>query len=66
MIIPENCIEYVKKEAKRVHHGKIIIEINETNDKIDVVTESRERFLKSRNNRMNNGRIIREKEFRNG
>ena len=45
MKLPENIIEFIKQEASRIHHGKIIIELNETSDKIDVVVESRERFL---------------------
>lgn len=44
MKLPENIIDFIKAEANRIHHGKIIIEINETSDKIDVVVESRERF----------------------
>lgn len=45
MEIPEALISFIKEEATRVHHGKIIIEINETAKKIDVITEARTRFL---------------------
>jgi len=51
MEIPNNLMDYVKSEAKRVHHGKVIIEINQTSDKIDVVTESRERFIRNNKNK---------------
>ena len=44
MELNENIIWYIKEEAKRIHHGCIKIEINTTSKKIDVVTESRERF----------------------
>ena len=44
MKLNENIIEHIKQEAERIHHGKLIIEINDTAGKVDVVTESRERF----------------------
>jgi hypothetical protein len=44
MKLSQNLINYIVEEADRVHHGRVIIEINATSDKIDVVTESRERF----------------------
>ena len=44
MEIPENLLNYIKDQAKKVHHGRITIEINATNNKMDVVVESRERF----------------------
>lgn len=56
MEIPNNLMDFVKSEAKRVHHGRVIIEINQTSDKLDVVTESRERFV----------RQGKEKEMRHG
>ena len=46
MKIPDSLIDYIKSEAQRIHHGKVIIEINQTSDKVDVVTEHRERFTK--------------------
>lgn len=43
--IPDNLINHIKSEAMRIHHGRIIIEINtDRPDKIDVITESRARF----------------------
>ena len=44
MVIPDNLIEYVKAEAKGIAHGKIIININESNKHIDVTVETTERF----------------------
>lgn len=44
MEIPENLLAFIKTEARRIHHGRIIIELNATSDKIDVITELRERF----------------------
>lgn len=45
MEIPENLLTYIKEQAKIVHHGRITIEINQTIPKMDVVVESRERFI---------------------
>lgn len=45
MEIPANLWKHVQDEVRRVHHGRVIIELNKTSDKIDVVTESRERFM---------------------
>lgn len=43
--IPDSLLTYILQEAERMHHGRIIIEINvDKPDKIDVITESRERF----------------------
>lgn len=43
--IPQNLLEYIAEQARGIHHGVIRIEINtDTPHKIDVVTESRERF----------------------
>lgn len=43
--IPDNLLTHIQEEASRVHHGRIIIDINSDRpDKIDVITESRERF----------------------
>lgn len=43
--IPQNLLDYIAEQAKGIHHGVIRIEINtDTPHKIDVVTESRERF----------------------
>lgn len=44
MNIPETLFTYIKEEASRIHHGRLIIELNETSNKIDVITETRERF----------------------
>lgn len=43
--IPQNLLNHIKDEAGRIHHGRIIIEINaDKPGKVDVITESRERF----------------------
>lgn len=60
MNIPNNLVDFIKSEAKRVHHGRIILEINETSDKVDVITESRERFQQKQKKEAN------PKEFRKG
>lgn len=44
MIIPENLMAYVKAEAEKIRYGRVVIELNETANKIDVITETRERF----------------------
>ncbi len=44
MDIPDNLLDYVKEEARRFGHGRIIIELNESADKVYVVTEFRRRF----------------------
>lgn len=43
--IPENLLQHIREECARIHHGQIRIEINaDRPDKIDVITEYRERF----------------------
>lgn len=43
--IPDILLQHIKEECARIHHGQIRIEINaDKRDKIDVITESRERF----------------------
>lgn len=44
MKLPENLLQYVQEEAARIHHGRIILELNATSDKVYVVTEVREQF----------------------
>jgi hypothetical protein len=46
MELNENLLEYVKQEVKSLDFGKIIIEVNKTSDKIDIITEKRQRFEK--------------------
>lgn len=62
MKIPDVLVNHIRQEAGKIHHGKIIIELNETNNKIDVITESRERFLKEKLKETSSGK----KEFRQG
>jgi len=42
--LPEEIVQHIKEEARRIHHGQITIELNATSGKIDVVSGSRERF----------------------
>lgn len=43
--IPQNMLDYIAEAARGIHHGTIRIEINaDTPHKVDVITESRERF----------------------
>jgi len=44
MELNDNLVGYIKSEVKRIHHGRVVIEINASSKKIDVVTERRERF----------------------
>lgn len=46
----KSVLDFVTSEMEKVHHGKIVIELNQTSNKIDVVTESRERFIKDNEN----------------
>lgn len=39
-------LEYIKGEIEGLRFGKVTIEVVETSNKIDVITESRERFNK--------------------
>lgn len=40
-----------KKEARKIEHGKIIIDINEESDKVDLIVEKRKRFYKHKKKR---------------
>lgn len=63
MRLPKNILEYIEKEAEQIHHGRIILELNDTLDKVDIIVENRERFSKEKNE----DREIEEKnEIRNG
>lgn len=42
--IPDDLLNYIKEQAKKIHHGRITIEINQSSRKMDVIVESRERF----------------------
>lgn len=42
----ENILDYVKQQMSVVRFGRVVIELVETSDKIDVVTEIRQRFEK--------------------
>jgi hypothetical protein len=44
MQMSDKLLSHVKNQVALVHHGRVIIEVNETSNKIDVITESRERF----------------------
>ena len=54
MEIPENLFNYIKDQAKKVHHGRITIEINKTSNKMDVIVESRQRFYDKNKEKMEN------------
>jgi hypothetical protein len=40
----KNILQFVKEEIGNLQYGDIVIEIQETANKIDVVTRSRKRF----------------------
>ena len=43
--IPQIMLEHIANQARKIHHGVIRIEINaDSPHKVDVITESRERF----------------------
>ena len=42
----ENIVDYIKSECERIAYGRVIIELNDNSDKIDVITEVRQRFNK--------------------
>jgi len=42
--LSDNMIIHIRAEAKRMHYGRVIIEVNETRKTVDVITEHRERF----------------------
>ena len=44
MIISDNSISYLEDELKRVKNGEIIIELNETRNKVDIQTLSGKRI----------------------
>lgn len=46
MEIPDNLLEYVRETAAKIGHGRVIIELNESSKKIDVISETRKRFNK--------------------
>ncbi len=44
--IPENILKYIADESERIHHGRIVIEVNaDKPGRFDVVSERRERFV---------------------
>jgi hypothetical protein len=44
--IPENIIDHIREEMRKIEHGKITIELHGNDKNIRVVTESSQRFLK--------------------
>lgn len=48
MKLTENLINYIKKEVENIEFGRVIIEVNKTSDKIDIITENRQRFVKGK------------------
>jgi len=42
--IPKNLLQHIITEAESMQYGEITILINETNNKIDVLTQRRMRF----------------------
>lgn len=55
MEIPDHLIQYVKEEARILNHGRIIININESNKHIDITTEKAVRFYPEKNQNYHNG-----------
>lgn len=46
MEIDQNTINHIKEEARKMEHGKIVVQINGTSSYVDVVVEKRQRFKK--------------------
>ncbi len=44
MKVPDSVMEHIRSELESLEYGRVIIEIQATSNKIDVVTESRQRF----------------------
>jgi len=44
-IITENLMKYIKNEIEQIEFGSVTIKLNGTSNKVDVVTESRQRFV---------------------
>jgi GTP:adenosylcobinamide-phosphate guanylyltransferase len=55
MEIPDSLIDYVKEESRKLKHGRIIININESNKHIDITTEKAVRFYPEKNENYHNG-----------
>jgi hypothetical protein len=55
MEIPQNLIDYIKEEARVLAHGRIIVNINESNKHIDITTEKAVRFYPDKNPNYHNG-----------
>ena len=47
-IIVEEILNHIKEEMNEIKFGKIVIELQDNSDKIDVVTEVRKRFNKQK------------------
>lgn len=45
--VTESVLAYIQQEIERTHYGRIIIELNATANKIDIITEHRQRFQKN-------------------
>ena len=44
MKIPQNAIDHIKAEVEKINYGRVVLEINSISGKLDIITESRERF----------------------
>jgi hypothetical protein len=45
-IISDEVVSYIRDKMQKIRYGKIIIELQENADKVDVITETRQRFQK--------------------
>ncbi len=43
----EDMLNYISQEVSRLKYGRIIIEVIESHQHIDIVTENRQRFYKN-------------------
>ena len=55
MELSEVDIEIIKREARRIDFGKVVVELNSEQGKIDIVSERRERIR--RGNTPENGSV---------
>ena len=44
MKLNERILHYIQTEVEKIHHGRIIIDLNDTRKNVDVTIETRERF----------------------
>jgi hypothetical protein len=44
MEITDDKLNYIREQVARIQRGRVIIEINQTSGRLDIITESREQM----------------------